>query len=97
MQKKSYYVYILASKPKGVLYLGITSNLVKRVTEHKEKVVDGFTKKYHVNKLVYFEETSDPTSAISREKQLKKWRRQWKMDLIEEHNPKWNDLYYKII
>ncbi|MFH0796496.1 MAG: GIY-YIG nuclease family protein [Candidatus Omnitrophota bacterium] len=92
-----YYVYILASKKNGTLYLGITNNLLKRVYEHKNDVVDGFTKKYHVHQLVYYEETDDVKSAITREKQIKKWKRQWKIDLIEEFNPGWKDLYDNLI
>jgi putative endonuclease len=79
-----YYIYILASNKNGTLYIGVTSDLVKRVYEHKNKLFKGFTSKYDVSKLIYFEETSDIYSAISREKQLKKWKRQWKMNLIEK-------------
>lgn len=88
-----YYVYILASKKNGTLYIGVTGDLVKRIYEHKEKKIEGFTKKYGVSKLVYFEQTQDVSSAIEREKHLKKWRRQWKIDLIEKMNPEWEDLY----
>ena len=90
---KSYYIYILASKRNGTLYIGVTNNLMKRVYEHKKNLADGFTKKYNVHKLVYYEQTSDIDSAINREKQLKKWNRKWKLKLIEEGNPKWEDLY----
>jgi len=90
---KSYYIYILASKRNGTLYIGVTNNLMKRVYEHKKDLADGFTKKYNVHKLVYYEQTSDIDSAINREKQLKKWNRTWKLKLIEEGNPKWEDLY----
>ena len=90
---KNYYVYILASKRNGTLYTGITSNLVKRVWEHKEKVIEGFTKKYNVDKLVYIEQFRDPENAIKREKRLKKYSRKWKLHLIEEDNPDWDDLY----
>ncbi len=89
----SYFVYILASQRNGTLYIGVTNNLIKRVWQHKNKVVDGFTKKYGVGILVYFEETSEIESAIQREKQLKKWNRAWKIRLIEEKNPFWKDLY----
>ncbi len=89
---KTYYVYILASKRNGTLYIGVTSNLVKRIYEHKNKLIEGFTKKYNVDKLVYYEETSDINVAIKREKQLKKWNRKWKLELIEKGNPNWNDL-----
>ena len=74
---KTYYVYILASKKNGTLYIGVSSNLMKRIYEHKNKLIEGFTKKHNVNKLVYYEETTDVTIAISREKQLKKWNRNW--------------------
>lgn len=92
----SYYVYILASKRNGTLYIGVTNNLSKRVSQHKSDEVDGFTKKYKVNNLVYFEETSDINSAITREKQIKKWNRNWKLRLIEEKNPDWKDLYIEL-
>jgi putative endonuclease len=88
---KSYYVYILASKRNGTLYIGITNNLYRRVYQHK-KGHTTFTSKYKVHQLVYFEETSDISSALKREKQLKKWNRQWKLELIEHLNPNWNDL-----
>jgi putative endonuclease len=94
---KQYYVYILASKKYGVLYIGVTSDLINRAWEHKNNFVDGFTKKYFVHKLVYFEMTTDVESAIKREKQLKKWHRQWKIDLIEKDNPEWLDLHPSII
>lgn len=94
---KSFFVYILASNRNGTLYIGVTSDLVKRVWEHKNKVEDGFTKKYGVDKLVYFEQTENASSAIEREKHLKKWNRPWKMRLIEKKNPKWRDLYPDLI
>lgn len=89
---KQYHVYIMASKRNGTLYIGITSNLPQRVYQHKHKNAHGFTSKYNVNKLVYFEETSDVNSAIKREKQLKNWHRKWKIELIEKDNPEWEDL-----
>ena len=92
--KNQYYIYILANKRNGTLYIGVTSNLVKRVYEHKNNIIDGFTKKYSIHKLVYYEITDDIESAIRREKQLKKWNRKWKLHLIENSNPKWIDLYY---
>jgi putative endonuclease len=91
-----YYVYLLASRKQGTLYLGVTGNLVRRVYEHKEKVVPGFTKRYDVDRLVWFECYDDPTNAIEREKVIKKWRRAWKIRLIEEANPDWKDLYPEI-
>ena len=90
---KSYYVYILASKRNGTLYIGITSDLRKRIYEHKNDLVEGFTKKYKIHNLVHYEQTTDAISAIQREKQLKKWNRAWKIRLIEENNPVWRDLY----
>jgi len=82
-----YYVYILASKRNGTLYIGVTNNLLKRVKEHKDKIVKGFTQKYNVHMLVYYEQTENVHSAIKREKDLKLWKRQWKMRIIEEMNP----------
>jgi putative endonuclease len=94
---KEFYVYIMASKRNGTLYIGVTSDLVKRTWEHKNKMIEGFTKKYKVDRLVYYEITQDAESAILREKRLKKWKRQWKVELIEQKNPNWKDLYYDII
>jgi len=91
-----YYVYILASKRNGTLYIGATNNLVRRVWEHKNDVVEGFTKKYSVHQLVWYEVAGTPDAAITREKQLKKWNRAWKLKLIEEKNPHWKDLYQEI-
>ncbi len=88
-----YYIYILASKKEGTIYIGVTDNLLRRIYEHKQKLHKGFTKKYSVDKLVHFEETMDIKSAIQREKQLKHWKRAWKIELIEKNNPEWNDLY----
>jgi putative endonuclease len=93
---KSYFVYILASKRNGTLYIGITNDLAKRVYAHRQNLIDGFTKKYGVHKLVYFEETNDVNEAILREKRIKKWKREWKIKLIEKENPEWKDLYYDI-
>ena len=94
---KNYYPYILASEKNGTLYIGITSNLIKRIQEHKTEIIKGFTQKYNVKKLVYYEQTEDVNSAIVREKALKKWKRDWKIQLIEKENPNWEDLYFKII
>ena len=94
---KTYYVYLLASQPNGTLYIGVTSNLVRRVNEHREGVVEGFTKRYGVKQLVHFEEFADVYLAIQREKTLKKWPRAWKLDLIEKSNPQWRNLYEEII
>ncbi|MCX5877650.1 MAG: GIY-YIG nuclease family protein [Deltaproteobacteria bacterium] len=93
---KQFYVYILASKRNGTLYVGVTSDLVKRVWEHKNNLVKGFTEKYGVDKLAYYEEHIDAENAILREKQIKKWNRSWKLRLIEEKNPEWNDLFDEI-
>ena len=93
---KDYYVYILASKRNGTLYIGVTSNLIKRVWEHKNKIVEGFSEKYNINKLVYYEQCQDVENAIRWEKRLKKYNRKWKLDLIEKSNPNWNDLYDEI-
>jgi len=90
---KRFFVYILSSRRNGTLYIGVTSDLVGRVWAHKEGLVEGFTKKYQVKRLVYVEEYKDANSAIAREKQLKKWNRSWKIELIEEQNPRWADLY----
>jgi putative endonuclease len=95
--KENYFVYIMTNNMRGTLYIGITSDLVKRVYEHKTKVCEGFTKKYSLNKLVYYEIFKDPENAIKREKVLKKWNRIWKIKLIERHNKYWNDLYEEII
>jgi putative endonuclease len=91
-----YFVYILASKKNGTLYLGVTNNLLKRIYEHKNNLVEGFTKKYNVHSLVYYEAYSDIYDAIAREKRIKKWKRCWKIELIEKFNPKWEDLYYRL-
>jgi putative endonuclease len=88
----SYYVYILANRERGTFYVGVTGDLARRVFEHNNYVVEGFTKKYLVDQLVYFEETPSASVAIMREKQLKNWRRDWKISLIETQNPKWLDL-----
>ena len=88
----SYYVYILTNKTNSVIYIGITNNLLRRLYEHKNKLLEGFTKKYNANKLVYFEQTSDINEAIKREKTLKKWNREWKIDLIKKQNPEFKDL-----
>ena len=90
--KKSYYVYILASKRNGTLYIGFTDDLERRMKEHKLKEVEGFTKKYNVDKLVYFEIYETSNEAFTRERRLKKWKRNWKLELIESKNPDWNDL-----
>ncbi len=93
----TYFVYILASKKNGTLYIGVTNNLVKRIYEHKNDLAESLSKKYQVHQLVYFEETPEINVALTREKQLKKWNRQWKINLIEAMNPNWDDLYEKII
>ena len=92
----AYYVYILASRRDGATYVGMTNDLVRRVFEHRQKAIPGFTSKYNIAQLVWFEIYEDPISAISREKELKKWKRSWKIRLIEVENPKWMDLYESI-
>jgi putative endonuclease len=91
------YVYILTNKKDGTLYVGVTSDLSKRIHEHKTKPVSSFTKTYNLDKLVYYEVSDSIVQAITREKQLKNWHRQWKIDLIERNNPDWNDLYESIL
>jgi putative endonuclease len=93
---KSYYVYILASKRNGTLYIGVTNDLIRRPLEHKNDLIPGFSKKYKTHLLVYYEIFNDPESAISREKQLKRWKRLWKLKLVEQINPEWNDLFDEI-
>ena len=90
------YVYILASKQRGTLYTGVTNDLVRRTHEHRESTADGFTKKYEVKQLVYFEAYDDIATAIAREKKLKRWRRDWKLALIEKDNADWRDLFETI-
>jgi putative endonuclease len=96
VKKKDFYVYILSSKRNGTLYVGVTSDLVKRVYEHKNNLVEGFTKKYSVHSLVWYETHDSAESAITREKQIKKSKRVWKLEMIEQSNPEWNDLYETI-
>jgi putative endonuclease len=90
-------VYLLASKRNGTLYVGVTSNLIERVWKHRNNLVEGFTKKYSVHQLVWYELHESMDSAIKREKRLKDWKRKWKVQLIESTNPDWEDLYSKII
>jgi putative endonuclease len=89
-------VYILASDRNGTLYIGVTSDIARRISEHRSNVVEGFTRNYNVHRLVYIEFHDEITDAISREKQIKKWRRAWKLELIENSNPTWKDLYDEI-
>ena len=89
-------VYILASRPKGTLYIGVTSNLVQRVWQHKDDLVEGFSKRYGIHRLVWYEVHESMESAIGREKAIKKWRRAWKVELIEKGNPYWRDLYDEV-
>ena len=93
---KQYYVYILASRKNGTLYVGVTNNLLRRVHEHKNGMYSAFTKKYAVHNLVYYETFGDIYSAIAREKAIKKWKRQWKIKLIKKENPEWEDLYDRL-
>jgi putative endonuclease len=90
---QSYYVYMLASRRRGTLYVGVTNDLVKRVWQHKQGLVEGFTKRYGIRTLVWYEQTESIESAIAREKQIKKWNRDWKIELIESGNPQWKDLH----
>jgi len=94
---KQYYVYIMASKRNGTLYIGITNDLIRRIYEHKEKLIEGFTKRYNITQLVYYEIFQEPAEAIAREKQLKSGSRKKKISLIEKENPMWIDLYNSII
>jgi putative endonuclease len=89
----AFWVYMLASKPGGTLYVGVTNDLVRRAYEHRNGLVAGFTRRYRVEQLVYFEQYDDPTTAIQREKNVKHWSREWKIDLIVASNPQWRDLY----
>ena len=93
MRPRHFYVYILASKIGGTLYIGVTNDLIRRVAEHRLKLVESFTEKYDVARLVYYEQFDDAENAIKREKRLKKWNRAWKIRLIEASNSGWNDLY----
>lgn len=94
---KQSYVYIATNQNNNVLYTGVTSNLVKRIYEHKNKLVSSFTSKYNINKVVYYEIFEDISEAIKREKQLKNWHREWKMNLIKQSNPLFNDLYQQLL
>ena len=89
---KRYYVYIITNNPRGTLYIGVTDDIARRLFEHKNKMINGFSKKYLLDKLVYCETCNDINAAIQREKALKKWERLWKIELIEQTNPDWNDL-----
>jgi putative endonuclease len=94
---KTYYVYVLARKQNGTLYIGVTNDLERRLYEHKNNLSDGFTKRYRVHNLVYYESVNDINVALQREKQLKRWTRKWKMELIEKVNPEWSDLAKKFV
>lgn len=97
MLTRSYAVYLLANRPRGTLYVGVTNDLLRRVSEHRAGAVNGFTKKYGVKTLVWYELTESIESAITREKQIKKWNRAWKIELIEKANPGWRDLYPELL
>lgn len=97
MPGKQFYVYMLANRPRGVIYIGVTNNVMKRVWGHKQKLAEGFTAKYNVDNLVYYEVFDDIRDAIRCEKQLKNWHRQWKINLIEKSNPTWRDLYVDFV
>ena len=94
--EKSYYVYIMANNRRGTIYIGVSGDLVRRVYEHRNELVPGFTKKYHIHSLVYYEDTCDVDAALNREKHLKHWLRKWKLSLIEGMNPEWKDLWSEI-
>lgn len=94
---KTYYIYIIASGPRGVVYIGMTSDLLGRIYEHRDHSIDGFTKKYWVYRLVYFEGHDDPDVASRRERSMKRWRRDWKIELIEKDNPTWRDLFAEVV
>ena len=97
MTDKQYHVYIICNKRNDTLYTGITSNLIKRIWQHKNGLVEGFSKRYSIKLLVYFEAHNDVEEAILREKRIKKWNRKWKLNLIEKNNPNWDDLYQSLI
>ena len=94
---KEFYVYIICSKRTGTLYIGVTSNLIKRIYEHKNGLAEGFSKTYEVHRLVWYERHETAESAIVREKQIKKWNREWKLRLVDEFNPRWDDLYESLL
>jgi putative endonuclease len=96
MLTRSYFVYLLASRRNGTLYVGVTNDLTKRVWQHKQGLVEGFTKRYGIKMLVWYQQTESIEAAIVREKQIKKWNRDWKVELIEKNNPQWRDLYEEI-
>ncbi len=96
-RQKHFYVYITASKPRGVLYVGMTSDLPGRTIEHRDRMIDGFAKKYWAGRLVYYESHDSVESAAKREVQLKRWRRDWKIELIEAKNPTWRDLFNDVL
>jgi putative endonuclease len=93
----AYFVYILASQRNGTLYVGVTNDLVRRIYEHREKLIEGFTSQYNVTRLVWFDQTASIEEAIAHEKRLKRWQREWKIALIEKSNPNWDDLYESIL
>lgn len=94
---KTYYVYMMTNKHHNVLYIGVTNNLIRRVYEHKEGLIEGFTKKYNCHELVWYQQTDDVTAAITQEKRMKKWKREYKENVIREMNPEWKDLYYNLV
>ena len=94
---KTYFTYIMTNRRNGTLYIGVTSDLIKRVWQHKEKLIDGFTKAYGTDKLVHYEQFHDINEAILREKRLKSWNRKWKLELIEKTNPNWRDLFEDLL
>lgn len=96
MSRREYFVYILSNYKNGVLYVGVTNDLKRRVIEHKQSLIKGFTSDYRIDRLVYYEVTKYINNAITREKQIKEWKRRWKVELIEQENPDWKDLYLEL-
>ena len=94
---RTYYVYMMANTHNNVLYIGVTNNLIRRVYEHKNNLIDGFTKKYNCHKLVWFQQTNDVIAAITQEKRMKKWKREYKENVIRDMNPEWKDLYNDLV
>ncbi|MFA6551566.1 MAG: GIY-YIG nuclease family protein [Patescibacteria group bacterium] len=97
MRERQYYIYILTNKTNEVLYIGVTNNLLQRIYQHKNKLINGFTARYNLNKLVYYEIYQYIQDAIQREKQIKKWNREWKIGQIQKFNPRWEDLYIEML
>ncbi len=97
LEERQYFVYIMASKRNGTLYIGVTNNLIRRILERKQDLNNGFTKEHRVHRLVWYDVTNDIGSAIEAEKRMKGWKREWKIRLVEDNNPEWNDLYEEVV